>query len=363
MENTKKCSSKGHKKDAICFCLECDKYMCNQCLNFHSDLLENHHKYDLKNNELQNLTSCFCQEQNHKMELIYFCKNHNQLCCAACIAKLKGKGNGQHSNCNICFITEIKDKKKSNLKKNIKILEDYSKNIEQSLNELKKIYEKINTDKEDLKKEVSKVFTNIRYSLNHREDELILEIENKFDNLFFKEDLIKQGEKLPNKIKTSLEKGKAIDNDNYKIDKLSIFVNDCINIENNINNIKLIKDNIEKNKNKEIIINFSPKEEKEINKFMDKIKLFGKINQNIIEHNKKENQQFENQINYNFQKEEINQKDKEEIEQEEIDEENQNEEINQIDQEKMVQEEIDEKNENYYDYQNEENNININDEH
>ena len=41
---------------------------------------------------------------------------------------------------------------------------------------------------------------------------------------------------------------------------------------------------------------------------MDKIKLFGKINQNIIEHNKKENQQFENQINYNFQNEEINQK-------------------------------------------------------
>ena len=140
MESTKKCSSKGHKKDAVCFCLECDKYMCNQCLNFHSDLLENHHKYDLKNNELQNISSCFCQEQNHKMELIYFCKNHNQLCCAACITKLKGKGNGQHSNCNICFTTEIKDKKKSKLKENLKILEDYSKNIEQSLNEFKKIY-------------------------------------------------------------------------------------------------------------------------------------------------------------------------------------------------------------------------------
>ena len=29
----------------------------------------------------------------------------------------------------------------------------------------------------------------------------------------------------------------------------------------------------------------------------------------------------------------------------------------------MIKEEIDEKNENYYDYQNEENNININDKH
>ena len=114
MENTKKCSSKNHKKDAISFCPECDKYLCNQCLIFHSDLFENHIKYDLKSKDLQNYTSCFCQEQNHKMELVYFCKDHNQLCCAACITKLKGIGNGQQTDCNICFTTEIKEEKNRN---------------------------------------------------------------------------------------------------------------------------------------------------------------------------------------------------------------------------------------------------------
>ena len=283
MENTKKCSSKSHKKDAISFCPECDNYMCNQCLVFHSDLFDNHIKYDLKGKDLHNFSPCFCQEQNHKMELVYFCKDHNQLCCAACITKLKGIGNGQHTDCNICFTTEIKDEKKSKLKKNIKILEDYSNQIEQSLNELKKIYEKMIKDKEELKMEVSKIFTKIRSALNNREDELLLEIDNKFDNLFFKEDLIKQGEKLPNEIKYSLEKGKRIDSDNYKIDKLSIFINDCINIENNINKIQLIKDNIEKNNNTEIKIYFLPNEGIEINEFINKIKLLGKINSDIKE--------------------------------------------------------------------------------
>ena len=59
------------------------------------------------------------------MELEYFCENHNKLCCAVCITKIKGNGKGQHAGCNICFITEIKDKKKSKLNENIEILENH----------------------------------------------------------------------------------------------------------------------------------------------------------------------------------------------------------------------------------------------
>ena len=282
MEDKKKCSSKNHKKDAICYCHECDLYMCNQCLKSHSDLFEGHHKYELSKDK-QNFFSCFCQKKNHKNELEYFCKDHNQLCCAACITKLKGNGKGQHTDCNICFIADIKDEKKAKLKENIKILEDYSNIIEQSLNELKKINEKIIENKEKIKKEVSNIFTKIRNALNNREDELLIEIDNKFENLFFKDDLIKLGEKLPNEIKTSLEKGKMIETEKNEIDKINIFINGCINIENNINNIKLIKDSIDKYKSAEIIINFLPKEEKEIDDLINKIKLFGKIEQNIKE--------------------------------------------------------------------------------
>ena len=63
-----------------------------------------------------------CIEENHFCSLDYFCKNHNKLCCVACISKIKEKGNGQHVDCDICFFEDIKDKKKNILKENLKFL-------------------------------------------------------------------------------------------------------------------------------------------------------------------------------------------------------------------------------------------------
>ena len=46
---------------------------------------------------------------------------------------------------------------------------------------------------------------------------------------YFKEDLINKSEKLPNKIKKSIEKGKIIDKE-WNENNLSLLINDCINI-------------------------------------------------------------------------------------------------------------------------------------
>ena len=46
MNVNKKCSLKKHSEiDAISFCVECNVYMCNKCLNYHNEFLVNHHKY------------------------------------------------------------------------------------------------------------------------------------------------------------------------------------------------------------------------------------------------------------------------------------------------------------------------------
>ena len=100
------------------------------------------------------------------MCLDYFCKTHNTLCCAACISRIKTKGNGKHKNCEICSIKKIKNIKKYTLNKNIKKLEELSKVIEQSINELKIIFQKINKNKEELKKSVQAIFTKLRNELN-----------------------------------------------------------------------------------------------------------------------------------------------------------------------------------------------------
>ena len=117
-------------------------------------------------------------------ELIYFCKTHNELCCAACISKIKGKGNGQHSDCDICFVDDVKDTKKNKLKDNIKKLEELSNSLKQTIVDLKNILEKNEKDKEELKSYIQNIFSKLRNALNDREDELLLEVDN-YDFLNF----------------------------------------------------------------------------------------------------------------------------------------------------------------------------------
>ena len=227
--NKLKCSLEDHKEiDAIIFCPECRIYMCNKCENHHSSLFKNHHPYNLSKEE--EIFTEFCKEKDHPNKLKYFCKGHNQLCCAACIAKINEKGDGQHKDCDVCYIEKIKEEKKNKLKENIKCLEDLQNKFNEDMNKLKGIFEKIEKDKDDLKLKVQNIFTKIRTTLNDREDKILQEIDNIYNDKYFNEDIIKKGEKLPKQIKLSLEKGKLIykewDNNNLYsyIKSLNIFI-------------------------------------------------------------------------------------------------------------------------------------------
>ena len=242
MEAQIKCSLEEHKDTkAIKYCPECKVYLCNKCENYHSAFLKKHRTYDLnKDNEL---FTGICKEKTHPNKLEYFCKDHNQLCCGLCLCKLNEKGEGQHKDCNVCYIEKIKDEKKNKLKENIKCLEELEVKFNESMKSLKKIFEEMEKDKDNLKLEIQNVFTKFRTILNEREDALLLEIDNIFNTKYFDEDLIKKGEKLPKQIQLSLEKGKLIDKD-WDNDNLNSYINDCINIENHIKNINIINENI-----------------------------------------------------------------------------------------------------------------------
>ena len=112
-DNNKKCSYKKHKEiNAIYYCYDCKVYACNKCYNSHQSFLENHNILNLDNNK--EIFIDLCKEKNHHHKLEFYCKNHNQLCCVACISKIEAKGYGQHKNCNICIIEDIKEEKKIN---------------------------------------------------------------------------------------------------------------------------------------------------------------------------------------------------------------------------------------------------------
>ena len=184
MENPKKCFSEEHKEiDAVTFCPQCRIYMCNKCTNYHLPFFKNHHPFNL--NKEDEIFTGFCNEKNHPNKLEYFCKTHNQLCCAACLCKLNQIGDGQHKDCKVCLILDIKDEKKNKLNENIKLLEDLEKTFNEDMKGLKEVVQKIENDKEDLKLKIQNIFTKIRTILNEREDELLLEIDNIYKNKIF----------------------------------------------------------------------------------------------------------------------------------------------------------------------------------
>lgn len=194
-------------------------------------------------------------KENSNLELGYFCKTHNILCCSVCT-----KESGNHYKCEVCEINEIKDSKLNDLKKNLNLLEDFSKSLTDSINNLEKLFDKKEKDKETLKVRVQKVFTKIRNELNDREDLLISEIDKQFDNLYFEEKLMRKLEKLPKKSKNNLEKGKLI---NLDKNKLSSIINDCIVIENNIKEIEELNKLTEKcNESNNVSIEFYPKNDR-----------------------------------------------------------------------------------------------------
>ena len=276
---SKKCSFEEHKDiDAISYCSKCDIYVCDKCKDYHNNLIKRNHKLiNLFNNENNGEDIEICLEQNHQEKLEYFCRTHNQLCCRACVTKIKGLGNGQHSECDICFIKDISEEKKKILKQNMTHLKNNRASFDSLINKLNEAYKEITDKKENLKIRVQKFFTKIRNEINQREDQLLLIVEQVYEKYFFNKNFSKDIDKIKNKLNLSFNKELNILNE-YDKDEINFIslINDCLIIEDCIKEINFLKENYEKyENNKTIIIDLKLKEE-EI-KFLNNIKNLGNI--------------------------------------------------------------------------------------
>ena len=241
-----------------------------------------------------------CGEQNHFEKLEFYCKTHNKLCCSSCIIKIQKKGKGRHSNCEICVIEEIRDKKKENLNNNLSYLKNLSKTFEQSIIGLKQVFDEIQKDKDNLKIEIQNLFTKIRNKINEKEEELFSEIDKQCDNYLFNENVFKKSEKIPIKIKMSIEKGEETLKSNWSDDNiLSKLLNNCIIIENNLNDINNINFNIKKIKSNNIKLKLNL-QKKDIDNFINSINDFGKIVQYYREKIEDIKKFYENNFNENI---------------------------------------------------------------
>ena len=298
----KKCSLDEHREiDSKTICIKCNIYMCNKCDALHSKLFPNHTIFNSEKNVNEIFTG-ICKEKGHMNKLQFFCKTHNQLCCVACIAKIQEDNIGLHKDCNICTLKEIKDEKKNNINENINYLNELSKTLDKSVEKLINAFENINKSKEELKTKIQNIFTKIRNELNNREDKLLSEVDNKFNNLYFNENIVKNNQKLPEKIKELIKTAENA-NKEYDDNKIDAFINICINIENSIKNIKEINDDIIKCQNFDNKqIKFIPENEELFKEFLEKIKNFGELKNISLEFVEIENpwtiERFKNNKNF-----------------------------------------------------------------
>ena len=143
---------------------------------------------------------------------------------------------------------------------------------------LKENFKEINESKEELKLKIMKIFTDIRNKVNEREDFILFEVDKIYNETYIEEKKLKEIDKLPKIIQTSIEKANISEKDLADINKLSSAINDCIGIEKNVlsinqNNEIVNKMKKEKNKN----IKFYPDEKFEISEILTQILNFGKI--------------------------------------------------------------------------------------
>ena len=257
-DNTHKCSADEHSTiDAVKFCQTCNLFLCNKCdQSFHSKLFSSHKVKNL-NKEKKGEFIDICKESNHSTKYEYFCQTHNKLCCVKCIAKIKDENNGQHKDCTILSLKEAKKEKEKKFNKDYSKLKETSKSLDKTIDKFKSMTQELTKKKEELILEIQKVFTKIRTIINEREDKLLSEVEEIYKNNFYDEKIMKESEKLPLKVKNSLDSIEALNRIKNKEDELSSEINYYIEFEDNMNKIEEINKTIDKcNSNNGIKISF-----------------------------------------------------------------------------------------------------------
>ena len=271
-DQIKKCYNYTHKDtDATNYCYKCQIYLCDECGECHNNLFENH-QIDTLDQKTNEKFIGLCKEKKHNLKLEYYCKTHNELCCGLCICKIKGNGNGQHNDCDICLIDDIKKEKKSKFNDNIKKLENFLKELDESIKNMKVTPEEVEKKNVKLKSKIKDTFEKITNELNNRENILFSEIDKYFDENYCIN-------KKSIEIKSLLENINSIDKGQQDDDKLNELIYNCINIENYLKDMNKIREKIDHYYKDD---NFNIKLNSNTNNIITHIKKIGYLSDSLI---------------------------------------------------------------------------------
>ncbi|XP_052231849.1 uncharacterized protein LOC127845155 [Dreissena polymorpha] len=176
------CKNKNSKTVAKAYCKKCDACFCDQCVNLHNQLFQNHVTYGPKEKEkwpVAMATQEFLEicEVHTEEKLRLFCEDHTQLCCNTCILL-------SHQQCpkvtliadNTLYATDhqqLSAKINTILDQLMKLQTNWESNLkslqvsyEERLKEVNNMREKINSTLDKLEKAALKEMDEVKASWN-----------------------------------------------------------------------------------------------------------------------------------------------------------------------------------------------------
>ncbi|XP_048244707.1 uncharacterized protein LOC124121278 isoform X2 [Haliotis rufescens] len=167
------CTYEDDGNQAVCWCQECEEFLCQYSQNMHSSvkLFRNHavHKFgDITHKNLENETNCSIHE---RYPLDLFDKNCDMCICCQC-------RRGEHGDHEVDYLDEAAERVTQRIEQHGKDLSALLSRQQTHLQSIRQETQLINRTQDTLRKTIEHTFRSLRSHLDQREKELLIDLES-----------------------------------------------------------------------------------------------------------------------------------------------------------------------------------------
>ncbi|XP_031571656.1 E3 ubiquitin-protein ligase TRIM71-like [Actinia tenebrosa] len=205
VEGKKVCSVSESHSSASCYCFDCDRSMCEECKNYHSEFIKDHKVVCLADLKKEDIEFVITRENpckshpSHRLEL--FCEDCEDMICLTCLKH-------DHKDHKTISLDKFALIKKAVLSKHLQVLEQLRLDDKEKQQQ-EKIANTIKQQGEKAKKEVKDKTKKIIEMLQENERELLRQIDEKLNTATTNLNIIHHSQNVEKYIKNEMERGLA----------------------------------------------------------------------------------------------------------------------------------------------------------
>ncbi|XP_028513035.1 tripartite motif-containing protein 45 [Exaiptasia diaphana] len=170
IENQKVCSVSASHSNASFQCLDCDRSLCDECLNNHSIFTKDHKVVSLSEMTKEDIQSMLKKETPCKshvnQDVKLYCSDCNELICQICLIEL------HHNSHKMISLQEFIAAQKDDLSRHLKEIENMDTN-ENEKKQQEQIAVDIKRDGQKAQKQVKRLTKQLKKKIDNSEEELL----------------------------------------------------------------------------------------------------------------------------------------------------------------------------------------------